>query len=163
MRYLLALLLLGRATGARLQLPGQLSRRQLSVVGVSALVAPWRASANTAPLLTEPMTGFSADEAKRAAFLEKQKKFKKAWRKELSNLEYAADDEEFVTGIQNIVKLIMANGKDLPEGARRQDLDQVYKRVQPKLGKNARMSFQQLDKLVLDITSVKTLKGFDEL
>ena len=40
---------------------------------------------------------------------------------------------------------------------------QVYTRVQAKLGKGARMSFQKLDKIVLDIVSVKTLKSFDEL
>lgn len=42
-------------------------------------------------------------------------------------------------------------------------LEQVYKRVQPILGKDARMSFQKFNKFVLDITSVKSLKGFDEL
>ena len=36
---------------------------------------------------------------------------------------------------------------------------QVYKRVQPKLGKGARMEFLKLDKLVLDITSVKGLNN----
>ena len=39
----------------------------------------------------------------------------------------------------------------------------MYKRVQPQMGKTARMNFQKLDKVVLDITTVKNLKGMDEL
>ncbi|KAL3912756.1 MAG: hypothetical protein SGPRY_008225 [Prymnesium sp.] len=100
------------------------------------------------------MTGFTADESKRALFMEKQKKFKKAWRKELSNLEYATNDAEFEDAVRAIVKV-----RGFTSEAHRG----VYKRVQPKLGKNARMSFMQLDKLVRDITSPKSLKGFDEL
>ena len=43
------------------------------------------------------------------------------------------------------------------------DLDQVYKTVQPKLGKSARMEFQKLDLLVRDITSVKNLANNYEI
>ena len=37
------------------------------------------------------------------------------------------------------------------------DLDQVYKAVQPKLGKDARMNYQKLNLLVRDVTTVKNL------
>lgn len=84
------------------------------------------------------MDGFEDGAAKRAAFLEKQKKFKKAWRKELSNLEFASGDEEATEAIGALLKLINANGFEIPEGVRKMDLDQVYKAVQPKLSKGAR-------------------------
>jgi len=45
---------------------------------------------------------------------------------------------------------------------RKQDLDQVYKRVKDSLGKDSRMEFIKLDKLVRDITTVKRM-GTDEL
>ena len=101
------------------------------------------------------MEGFDAAAEKRKAFLEKQKKYKKAWRKELSNLEFASNDAEFTASTDALYELIKNNGFEIPEGIRKQDLDQVYKTVQPRLGKEARMEFQKLDKVVRDITSVK--------
>ena len=52
-----------------------------------------------------------------------------------------------------------------PEGVRKQDLDQIYNVAKNKisLSKNTRTNFLKLDKLVYDITSVKSLKGLDEL
>ena len=56
-------------------------------------------------MLAEPMAGFSDGETKRAAFVEKQKKFKKAWRKELANLEFATNDEEFESACEGLYKV----------------------------------------------------------
>jgi len=108
-------------------------------------------------MLDKPMEGFGADEQKRAAFLAKQKAFKKAWRKELSNLEFASNDQEAVEAVTNLFKLIQKNGLEIPEGVRKMDLDQVYKTVKPRLSKDARMEFLKLDQLVRDITTVKNL------
>ena len=110
----------------------------------------------------KPMEGFNADEEKRRKFLEKQKAFKKAWRKELSNLEFAANDAEFIAANDALFKLIKDNGFQIPEGVRKMDLDQVYKTVQPRLDKNARMEFQKLNKVVTDIVTVKR-EGQSEL
>jgi len=85
----------------------------------------------------------------------KQKAFKKAWRKELSNMEFAANDKEFVDAVEALYKLVRANGLEVPEGIRKMDLDQVYKTVAPRLGKEARMEFLQLDQVIRDITTVK--------
>ena len=101
------------------------------------------------------MDGFSADEDKRRKFLEKQKAFKKAWRKELSNLEFATSDAEFVEANDALFKLIQQNGFQIPEGVRKMDLDQVYKTVQPRLSKSARMEYAKLNKIVTDIVTVK--------
>jgi N-acetyl-anhydromuramyl-L-alanine amidase AmpD len=101
------------------------------------------------------MAGFDAAAEKRKAFIEKQKKYKKAWRKELSNLEFASGDADAKVAVEALYELIKANGYEVPEGIRKQDLDQVYKAVQPRLGKEARMEFLKLDQVVRDITSVK--------
>ena len=64
------------------------------------------AMANTAPMLDKPMEGFGTDESKRSAFKEKQKKYKKAWRKSLSDLEFATTDAEAITAVDNLYALI---------------------------------------------------------
>ena len=58
--------------------------------------------------------------------------------------------------------MIKDNGFQIPEGVRKMDLDQVYKTVQPRLDKNARMEFQKLNKVVTDIVTVKR-EGQSEL
>jgi hypothetical protein len=92
------------------------------------------------------MEGFGTDESKRSAFKEKQKKYKKAWRKSLSDLEFATTDAEAITAVDNLYALIKENNFEVPEGVRKMDLDQVYKTVQPKIGKNARMNFQKVSR-----------------
>lgn len=88
-----------------LQIAGRITRRELGHVCGAAIFAPLAASANTEAMLSEPMTGFSAGEAKRAEFLEKQKKYKKAWRKEISNLEFATNDAEFEAALEALYKV----------------------------------------------------------
>ena len=39
----------------------------------------------------------------------------------------------------------------------------MYTRVQADRGKDARMNYKKLEKIVLDIVTVKNLKGMDEL
>lgn len=146
---------------------GVLSRRAL-VSGVGGTVAAGLAPAlpafaNTSPDLAEPTAAFDAAAEKRAEFMKKQKLFKKAWRKELSNLEFATSDEEASAAVQGLIKLIFQNGNEIPEGVRKMDLDQVYKTVQPKLGKEARMDFQKLDRLVQTIVTVKPMGADDGL
>ena len=62
--------------------------------------------------------------------------FKKAWRKRLSDLEFATNDAEATEAIEALIKLIYENGVEIPEGVRKMDLDQVYKTVKGKLGKD---------------------------
>ena len=50
------------------------------------------------------MEGFDGAAEKREAFLKKQKSFKKAWRKELSNLEFAQNDEEASAAVGALYK-----------------------------------------------------------
>jgi len=152
------LLLVASAQG--LKIPASFGRRDLArLAGAGAIAVPLAAIANTAPELSEPMKGFDATEDKRAAFLVAQKKFKKAWRKQVANFEFATTDSEAIAATDAMYKLIMDNNGQVPEGVKKADLDSVYKRVQPKLGKNARMEFLKLDKLVLDIQSVKGLNN----
>merc|ERR1719201_1418211 len=108
-------------------------------------------------MLDEPMEKFTADEERRAVFLKKQKVFKKAWRKELANLEFASNDAEALEAIQGLVNLIGKNGNEIPEGVRKQDMDQVYKTVQGKLAKDTRMQFKALDAVVQKIVTVKSM------
>jgi hypothetical protein len=74
------------------------SRRAALGSGALAAVAvaqlPLVASADTMPAMEGTMQGFDADEIKRAKYQEMQKTYKKAWRKQLSNLEYASNDAE---------------------------------------------------------------------
>jgi hypothetical protein len=107
------------------------------------------------------MEGFTAGAEKRAAFLEKQKKYKKAWRKELSNLEFASNDAEFTESVAALTKLIRENGFQIPEGVRKQDLDQVYVTVKPRLQKDARLEYAKLEKIVREIVTVKKMDSTD--
>lgn len=129
----------------------------MAAVGLELLPA----SANTEAMLDKPMAGFDQGEEKRAEFQKKQKAFKKAWRKELSNMEFAANDADFVEAVTSLYKLIRTNGLEIPEGIRKMDLDQVYKTVQPRLGKEARMEFLKLDAVVRDIVTVKNYSDGD--
>jgi len=97
------------------------------------------------------------DAEKRAAFQTKQKVFKKAWRKELAQLEFADTDAEALDAIQGLVNLIIKNGNEIPEGVRKQDMDQVYKVVQGKLQKETRLEFKKLDAFVQKIVTVKSM------
>ena len=120
--------------------------------------------ADTQPQFAEQGQKSLDNEQKRAAFIAKQKIYKKAWRKELANFEYATSDLENVEAIETMIKvcgpaeahrgphmarpsrpaltvtasltrarprdqMIKKNGGDIPEGVRRQDLDQIYKRI----------------------------------
>ena len=135
-------------------------RSVLQVFGAAAALAlPAAAFADTLAELDEPMKGFGADEQKRAAYQAKQKAYKKAWRKELSNLEYMSNDAEAIAAIKALTKLVKENGMEIPQGIRKQDLDQVYKRVKPQLGKEARLAFLEFDNIVRRITTVQDLKG----
>ena len=100
---------------------------------------------------------FEQDAAKRAAFMEKQKIFKKAWRKQLAELEFSSNDEEALAAINSLIELVYKNGKEIPEGVRKQDMDQVYKTVQAKLDKPTRMQFKKLDQIVQEIVTVKAM------
>lgn len=129
--------------------------------GVAVIGVGLPASANTEAMLAEPMAGFSAGEQKRAEFEKKQKVYKKAWRKEVANFEYATSDDESMAAIKSLTRLVAING-NLPEGIRKMDLDQVYKRVKPNLGKETRLAFGELDRLVLKVSSVKDLKSLED-
>ena len=102
--------------------PAPLGRR---AVALGALLLPLSASANTQADLDKPTEGFDNGEAKRAAFRVKQKEFKKEWRKQLANLEFAANDAEASEAIGKLTKLIYLNGNEIPEGIRKQDMDQA--------------------------------------
>ena len=156
------------SSDAALQLQQLVSRRTALAGALSAAVPamlPLRpARANTeADLGGATMEGFDADADKRIKFQQAQKAYKKAWRKQLSELEFATNDEEAITAIRALFKLIQANGNEIPQGVNKQDMDQVYKRVQPKLGKNARMAFGQLDGTVRGIVTVKDSRAEDGL
>ena len=103
------------------------------------------------------LSQFEVNYELRQKFLEKQKVFKKAWRKELANLEFCSNDAEALDAIQALVTLIIKNGKEIPEGVRKQDLDQVYKTVQGKLAKETRLEFKKLDAFVQQIVTVKNM------
>ena len=59
--------------------------------------------------------------------------------------------------------MIQKNNGDIPEGVRRQDLDQIYKRIKEGMGKTARMSFLQLDGVVRNAERVKNMAEDDGL
>lgn len=145
--------------------PVPLGRRAVvSGIGLAALLAgPLSARANTQPMLDKPMEKFESDEDKRQAFQKKQKTFKKAWRKELSALEFASNDAEAEEAIRNLIKLIRVNGNEIPEGVRKMDLDQVYRIVKPKLSKEARMEYAQLETIVRQIVTVKSMSDERDL
>ena len=132
-------------------------RAAAGLLGAAAFAGPLAATANTQPMLDKPMEAFDADELRRRQFKEKQKIFKKAWRKQLANLEFSTNDAEATEAIKALGKLIADNGYEVPEGIRKMDLDQVYKTVQGNLQKETRMEFKSLDALVLKVTSTKQM------
>ena len=132
-------------------------RAAAGLLGAAAFAGPLAATANTQPMLDKPMEAFDADELRRRQFKEKQKIFKKAWRKQLANLEFSTSDAEATEAIKALGKLIADNGYEVPEGIRKMDLDQVYKTVQGNLQKETRMEFKSLDALVLKVTSTKQM------
>ena len=72
------------------------------VTGVTLGAAPvW---ADTQPILSEQSSASVKNEEKRAKFITAQKVYKKAWRKELANLEYATSDLETVEAIEALSK-----------------------------------------------------------
>lgn len=156
---LLTILFASSASGFRIPSSGErISRRAaVATTALSAVALPLAAFADTLPELSGSQAGFDAAAEKRAKFLAKQKVFKKAWRKELSNLEFAADDAEAEAAVEALIKLIYQNGKEIPEGVRKMDLDQVYKIQKAKLGKDARMKFAKLDQIVKEIVTVKPM------
>ena len=83
-------------------------RALLGIAAASAAATATAARADTQSLLDEPMSGFTSDELKRAAFEKKQKAYKKAWRRYLSDLEFATGDEEAVGAIKSLAALIRA-------------------------------------------------------
>jgi hypothetical protein len=141
-------------------------RQALGGAAAAALLSsgafwPGAAAANTMPDLMEPTEGFNNDEAKRAAFRDKNKKFKKAWRQELGNLEFSTNDAEAVAAMRALTQLIKENGGEIPEGVRKQDLDQIYQIVKPNLEKDARLEFLKLDQVVRNIVTVKKMDSGD--
>ena len=98
----------------------------------------WGGALVSSLLLFPLPRSFDAAAEKRKKFQEKQKAFKKAWRKQLSNLEFAETDAEATEAIEALIKLIYENGNEIPEGVRKMDLDQVYKNVKGKLAKETR-------------------------
>ena len=85
-------------------------RALLGTAAASAVATATAVRADTQPLLEEPTSGFVTDEAKRAAFEKKQRAYKKAWRRYLSDLEFATGDEEAVGAIKSLAALIRAHG-----------------------------------------------------
>ena len=119
--------------------------------------------ADTQPELAEQSSKSIDNEQKRAAFKAAQKVYKKAWRKELANLEYASTDEERIEAVRAMLIMIQKNSGDIPEGVRRQDLDQIYKRIKAGMDKQARMAFLQLDDVVRNAERVKNMAEDDGL
>lgn len=140
---------------------GAVGRREVLLSSCAALtvLAPGAALANTQPMLDKPMESFEKDELRRAEFQKKQKVFKKAWRKELANLEFSSNDAEANAAIDSLKKLIYVNGNEIPEGVRKMDLDQVYRTVQGKLQKDTRMNFLTLDAMVQQVCRSHCVPG----
>lgn len=102
-----------------------LGRRAALLGAASAALLPLAAHANTQAQFDAPQSGFEEGAEKRKRFLEKQKVFKKKWRKNLAELEFASNDDEAMTAINALIGLIQENGMEIPEGVRKQDMDQV--------------------------------------
>ena len=62
-----------------------------------------------------------------------------------------------------VLQMIQKNSGDIPEGVRRQDLDQIYKRIKAGMDKQARMAFLQLDDVVRNAERVKNMAEDDGL
>ena len=146
---------------ARAAAPACAFERRAALCALGALLAASPAWANTQAEMDGTMELFDADEARRAAFLQKQKAYKKAWRKELANFEYSTTDAEALDSIKALAKMVRENGMEIPAGTRKMDLDQVYKRVKPNLSKGVRMAFQDFDRMVGSIVTVKDLRADD--
>lgn len=130
---------------------------------LAAALVPLSASADTQAEMEGTMPKFDEGEEKRKRFQEKQKEFKKEWRKQLGNLEFCSNDVEALDAIDKLSKLIILNGNQIPEGIRKQDLDQVYKIVQNKLQKDTRLKFMVLDATVQKIVTVKSMANNYEM
>ena len=128
-----------------------------SAAAAFAVGVPLSVLADTQAMYDEAQPGFDAAAEKRKAFQQKQKIFKKSWRKELSNLEFASNDAEAAEAIEALKKLIYSNGFEIPEGVRKMDLDQVYRTQKAKLNKETRLKFGELDSMVLKIVTVKPM------
>lgn len=78
-------------------------------VGAGATIAgPLSGSpvfADTQAELAGPSAASEANEIKRAEFIKKQKTYKKNWRKELSNFEFASNDKESVEAMEALYKV----------------------------------------------------------
>ena len=51
--------------------------------------------------------------------------------------------------------MVLENGGAIPEGVRKMDLDQIYKKVKPNLGKEARMEYLELEAIVRKAVTVQ--------
>ena len=161
-------------TAPALVLDGSISRRQLvsaaaAAAGTLAPLAPLRVHAAedegfdykdrpAYPVATEAQVSALDDAAaKRAAFEKKARAYKKAWRQQVSNLEFASNDDEFIEAVRNLLVMIEEFGGDtLPDGkGSKVELEQVYVLQKEKLGKNARMAFLQLDSKATTLASPK--------
>ena len=155
----LLLVLLCAQSGVGLQLGRRGAVRLAGSGAAAALVQPLAALATTAAD-KEPSPEFDASAAKRQAFLEKQKKYKKAWRKSLAELEYAVDDKERIAAITDMARSVKANGGAIPEGTRLMDLEQVYKKIKPEMETEARRDYLGLEGLVRNAVTAKDLRDF---
>ena len=52
-------------------------------------------------------------------------------------------------------QMVLENGGAIPEGVRKMDLDQIYKKVKPNLGKEARMEYLELEAIVRKAVTVQ--------
>ena len=52
-------------------------------------------------------------------------------------------------------QMVLENGGTIPEGVRKMDLDQIYKKVKPNLGKEARMEYLELEAIVRKAVTVQ--------
>ena len=161
-------------TAPALVLDGSISRRQLATAAAAAVgtlpFAPLRVLADDdggfdgykdRPDYPEATAaqGAALDDAaaKRAEFKKREAAYRKAWRREISNLEFASNDEEFIDAVRNLLTMIEQFGGDtLPNGkGSKVELEQVYVIQKDKLGKNARMAFLQLDSKATQLASPK--------
>tara|TARA_B110001452_G_scaffold207536_1_gene177694 strand:+ start:95 stop:538 length:444 start_codon:yes stop_codon:yes gene_type:complete len=85
---------------------GSASTRRALVQRVAgmAVATPLAAWADTQSLLKEPMQGNVDNEAKRAAFVKKQKVYKKQWRAALNDFDYASNDAESMLAVEAMAK-----------------------------------------------------------
>ena len=162
-------------TAPALVLDGSISRRQLATAAAAAVgtlpFAPLRVLAadddggfdgykdrpDYPEATAAQVSALDDAAAKRAEFKKREAAYRKAWRREISNLEFAANDEEFIDAVRNLLTMIEQFGGDtLPNGkGSKVELEQVYVIQKDKLGKNARMAFLQLDSKATQLASPK--------